>query len=177
MPISNKKVLIVGGGIAGPALAIQLIGQGAEVKIIEARTEAEMQEGLFFGISPNGLNVLADLVDISAIYDEYVPATLRFYNSKGKQIAELDASYQKEAYGISSIQVRRSAITHLLQQKLAESGVSIDYDFRLQSIDYQDGKINVETSKGPLFGYDLLIGADGIHSRCRKLVFPQAPDP
>jgi 2-polyprenyl-6-methoxyphenol hydroxylase-like FAD-dependent oxidoreductase len=177
MLLSDKKILIVGGGIAGPALAIQLIGQGAEVKIIEARTEAEMQEGLFFGISPNGLNILSGLVDISGLYKEYVPGTLRFYNSKGKQIAELDASYQKEAYGISSIQVRRSAITNLLQEKLNGLGVPIEYGCRLQSIEHQGPKINIDTNKGLLAGYDLLIGADGIHSRCRKLVFQQAPNP
>ncbi|GGG94403.1 FAD-dependent oxidoreductase [Pedobacter zeae] len=175
--MDKRKILIVGGGIAGPALAIKLVEQGAQVKIIEARSEAEMNEGLFFGISPNGLNVLSGLVDISPLYEEYVPGTLRFYNSKGQRIAELDASYQKESYGISSIQVRRSAISKLLQEKLISLGVQVEYGCKLMSIDYRETKIEVETSKGRLTGYDLLIGADGIHSRCRRLIFPDAPKP
>ncbi|MBO9728489.1 MAG: FAD-dependent monooxygenase [Chitinophaga sp.] len=175
--MDNRKILIVGGGVAGPALAIQLIEQGAEVKVIEARTEAEMNEGLFFGISPNGLNVLSSLVDITRIYEEYVPGTLHFYNAKGRLIAELDASYQKEAYGISSIQVKRSAINDLLHEKLASLGAPVEYGCKLQAIEYAGTKIEVETSKGRLTGYDLLVGADGIHSLCRRLVFPGAPKP
>ncbi|MBB6235901.1 2-polyprenyl-6-methoxyphenol hydroxylase-like FAD-dependent oxidoreductase [Pedobacter sp. AK013] len=175
--MNEKKILIVGSGIAGPALAIKLIEQGAQVKIIEARSEAEMNEGLFFGISPNGLNILSGLIDISQLYEEYVPGTLRFYNAKGKRIAELDASYQKEAYGVSSIQVKRSAISNLLKEKLISLGVQIEYGCKLMSIEYSGTKIVVETNKGKLTGYDLLIGADGIHSRCRKLVFPDAPKP
>jgi 2-polyprenyl-6-methoxyphenol hydroxylase-like FAD-dependent oxidoreductase len=175
--MDNRKILIVGGGVAGPALAIQLVEQGADVKVIEARSEAEMNEGLFFGISPNGLNILSRLVDIKNIYEEYVPATLHFYNAKGRLIAELDASYQKEAYGISSIQVKRSAINDLLQERLSGLGVQVAYGCKLQSIDYAGSKINVETSKGRLTGYDLLIGADGVHSLCRRLAFPDAPKP
>ncbi|MBO9674780.1 MAG: FAD-dependent monooxygenase [Sphingobacteriaceae bacterium] len=175
--MDERKILIVGSGIAGPALAIKLIEQGAQVKIIEARSEAEMNEGLFFGISPNGLNILSGLVDISKLYEEYVPGTLRFYNAKGQRIAELDASYQKEAYGVSSIQVKRSAISNLLQEKLISLGVQIEYGCKLMSIEYSGTKIDVETNKGKLTGYDLLIGADGIHSRCRRLVFPDAPKP
>lgn len=175
--MDKLKILIAGGGVAGPALAIQLIEQGAEVKVIESRTEAEMNEGLFFGMSPNGLNILSRLVDISRIYEEYVPATLHFFNAKGRQIAELDASYQKEAYGISSIQVRRSAINNLLQEKLASLGAPVEYGCKLQSIAYAGSKIDVMTSKGSLPGYDLLIGADGVHSLCRRLVFPDAPKP
>lgn len=175
--MNNKKVLIVGAGIAGPALAIKLTEQGARVKIIEARTEAEMNEGLFLGISPNGLNVLAGLIDISKIYKEYVPGTLRFYNAKGRKIAESDASYQENAYGIAGIQVKRSAISGLLQEKLTGMGVAVEYGCRLRSIEYAGTKIEAYTDKGKLTDYDLLIAADGVHSQCRKLLFPQAPGP
>lgn len=175
--MNNRKILVVGSGIAGPALAIKLIEQGADVKMIEARSEAEMNEGLFFGVSPNGLNILSDLIDISRLYEEYVPGTLRFYNAKGHRIAELDAGYQKQIYGSNSIQIKRSAITNLLREKLTSLGCQIEYDCKLQSIEYLGTGIDVHTSKGKLADYDLLIGADGIHSRCRRLIFPDAPKP
>lgn len=175
--MNNKKVMIVGAGIAGPALAIELLKKGAWVTIIEARSREEMTEGLFLGISPNGLNVLANLIDISRIYDEYVPGTLRFYNSKAKQIAELDASYQNDAYGIASIQVKRSAISNLLHEMLIELGCFVEYECKLESIEYFGEKINIKTSKENYQGYDYLIGADGIHSKCRKLLFPDSPQP
>jgi 2-polyprenyl-6-methoxyphenol hydroxylase-like FAD-dependent oxidoreductase len=175
--MKGKKVLIAGAGIAGPALAIELIGQGAEVSIIESRKENQLQEGLFIGISPNGLNILQGLVDISTIYDEYCPGTLHFLNAKGKCIASLDTSYQLERYGIESIQVKRSAITRALHDKLKSLGCTITYDCRLESIEEAGEKVRVRTTNGVLGDFDLLIGADGIHSRCREITFPQSPKP
>lgn len=175
--MDNRKILIVGAGIAGPALAIELLKKGAHVKIIEVRAREEMNEGLFLGISPNGMNILSGLVDISRIYDEYVPGTLRFYNANAKQIAELDASYQKEAYGIAGIQVKRSAISNLLHEKLIDLGCPVEYDCKLNSIEYTGTKISIKTSKGIYENYDYVIGADGIHSKCRKLIFPDSPKP
>jgi len=175
--MNNKKVMIVGAGIAGPALAIELLKRGVQVTIIETRSREEMREGLFLGISPNGLNVLADLIDISRIYEEYVPGTLRFYNSKAKQIAELDASYQKDAYGIAGIQIKRSAISNLLQEKLVELGGFIEYECKLESFEDFEGKLNIKTNKKIYKDYDYMIGADGIYSKCRKLLFPDSPPP
>lgn len=175
--MEKKRILIVGSGIAGTALAIKLIEKGVDVKIIEARNKAEMDEGLFLGMSPNGLNILSKLIDISKIYKEYVPGKLRFYNARGLQIAELNTAYQENTYGIASIQVKRSAINSLLQEKLNSLGCPIQYDCRLNTLSYSGSKINAETSKGKLIGYDLIIGADGIHSLCRRLVFPEAPKP
>lgn len=175
--MKGKKVLIAGAGIAGPALAIQLIGQGAEVRIIESRKESQMQEGLFIGISPNGLNVLKGLVDISSLYDEYCPGTLHFLNARGKCIASLGTSYQLNQYGVESIQVKRSAITLLLHNKLRSAGCTMEYDCRLESIVEAGERISVLTSKGELADFDILIGADGIHSKCRALAFPDSPKP
>ncbi|WP_439484347.1 FAD-dependent monooxygenase [Cyclobacterium plantarum] len=173
----GKKVLIVGGGIAGPAIAIKLIHLGAEVKIIEARKKEEMNEGLFMGISPNGLNILKDLINISEIYQEYAPGTLHFKNSKGKKIAALDTAYQLLNFGIRSIQIKRSAISNLLHKKLNQLNHPVLYDCRLYQIDNFDKEIKVSTSQGEFGGFDFLIAADGIHSKCRSLCLPNSPKP
>ncbi|MCF3110269.1 FAD-dependent monooxygenase [Niabella sp. CC-SYL272] len=175
--MKEKKVLIVGAGIAGPALAIALIGQGAEVSIIESRKESQMQEGLFIGISPNGLNVLKELADISRIYEEYCPGSLQFLNAAGTCIAKLDTSYQSERYGIENVQVKRSAIIRLLHDRLNSLGCAITYDCRLDSIEESGKKISIRTTNGVSGDFDFLIGADGIHSRCREIAFPHSPKP
>lgn len=175
--MKSKKVLIAGAGIAGPALAIELISQGADVRIIESRKESQMQEGLFIGISPNGLNILKELVDISKIYEEYCPGNIHFLNATGKRIASLGTAYQLEQYGIESIQVKRSAITRLLHDKLRSLGCAIEYDCRLESIEEAGEKVRVRTTNGVLGDFDLLIGADGIHSKCREIAFPHSPRP
>lgn len=175
--MKGKKILIAGAGIAGPALAIELIGQGAEVSIIESRPESQMQEGLFIGLSPNGLNILKELADISGIYKEYCPGTIHFLNASGKCIASLDTAYQRSPYGIESVQVKRSAITRLLHDRLASLGCTIAYDCRLEVISEVGEKVRIHTTKGVSGDFDLLIGADGIHSKCREIAFPDSPKP
>ncbi|HWV69507.1 NAD(P)/FAD-dependent oxidoreductase [Chitinophaga sp.] len=175
--MKGKKVLIAGAGIAGPALAIALIEQGAGVSIIESRSKSQMEEGLFIGISPNGLNILRELTDITGLYDDYCPGALHFLNARGKCIASLGTAYQKEQYGIESVQVRRSAITRLLHERLASLGGTIQYDCRLEFIDVSGEKVAVRTSNGVLGDFDILIGADGIHSRCRNIAFPRSSKP
>lgn len=175
--MKGKRIIIVGGGIAGSALAIKLIEQGAEIKIIERREKHQLDEGLFMGMSPNGLNILNQLVDISKIYDNYSSGTLHFFNARGKRIACLDTSYQREQYGIESIQIKRSAITRLLHNKLTSLGCSLEYGCQLNSIDITGKKISVNTTMGEISDFDLLIGADGIHSKCRDIVFPNRPKP
>lgn len=175
--MKGKKVLIAGAGIAGPALAIALIEQGAEVSIIESRPKSQMEEGLFIGISPNGLNTLRGLTDITKLYDDYCPGTLHFLNAQGKCIASLDTAYQKEQYGIEAVQVRRSAITRLLHDRLTSLGCTIQYDCRLEYIDVSGEKVTVRTSNGVFNDFDILIGADGIHSRCRGIAFPRSLRP
>lgn len=175
--MKGKKVLIAGAGIAGPALAIALIEQGAEVSIIESRQKSQMEEGLFIGISPNGLNILRGLTDLTKLYEDYCPGTIHFLNAKGKCIASLDTAYQKEQYGAEGVQVRRSAITRLLHDRLTSLGGTVQYDCRLEYIDASGEKVTVRTSSGVLSDFDILIGADGIHSRCRSIAFPLSPKP
>ena len=163
--------------IAGPALAIKLLELDWHVKIIEARKKNEMKEGLFMGISPNGLNILKDLINISDIYQDYAPGTLHFHNSKGKRIAELDTEYQLMDYGIRSVQIKRSTVSQLLHEKLDQLKNPILYDCRLNQIDDSKGKIKVSTSKGEFEGFDFLIAADGIHSKCRNILIPNSPKP
>ena len=56
-----QRVVIVGCGIAGPALGMFLRRIGIEVVLCERRPGTAVDEGLFLGVAPNGMNVLADI--------------------------------------------------------------------------------------------------------------------
>jgi len=175
--MTNKKVLIAGGGIAGPAIALYCHRLGAMVELLEARNADELDEGLFMGISPNGLKVLSDLIDLNELYQEYAPGAIEFYNSKGQLIAELESNYQKPKYGFESIQVKRAAISKLLHQELKRNNIPIYYGTSIVALSEKTGQITPVTNSGNLAPVDLVIGADGIHSRCRRLIFPFANKP
>src|SRR5690242_9779221 len=60
MPIDKNKVIIAGGGIAGPALALFLHRAGIPSEVYEAYPPLERPGG-GFNIAPNGMNVLHEL--------------------------------------------------------------------------------------------------------------------
>ncbi len=175
--MKNKKILIVGSGIAGPALAIQLIKMGFEVDVIESREEKDMEEGLFLGLSPNGINILKGLIEEEKLYQEFAPGAIEFLNAKGKKIAALDTDDQSKKFGTQSIQVKRSLISHLLRKELAKHGVSIRYGCKLKGFE-KDGELIFAKTGGRTLGpFHCVVGADGVHSKTRKLIFPNGPDP
>ena len=52
------KVVVVGGGVAGPALGLALARAGIESVVLERRAEIDPEAGSYFTISPNGLDAL-----------------------------------------------------------------------------------------------------------------------
>ncbi len=56
-----RKALVIGGGIAGPAVAMFLRRAGIEATIYEAHEGPRDYEGLFLNVASNGLRVLQAL--------------------------------------------------------------------------------------------------------------------
>ena len=89
---SVNRVVIVGCGIAGPALGIFLRRIGLEVVICERRPSEAVDEGLFLGVAPNGMNVLAELDLHRAVEAVSVPCRgFEFQNGRGQVIGTIDS--------------------------------------------------------------------------------------
>ena len=56
-----SRALVIGAGVAGPAVAMFLQRAGWEVEIYESDAEPDPFEGLFLNVATNGLAVLAEL--------------------------------------------------------------------------------------------------------------------
>ena len=59
--MKKRKALIIGGGIAGPALALFLKRAGIDAAVYEAKPSPSRYAGLFLNVAPNGLDVLRTL--------------------------------------------------------------------------------------------------------------------
>lgn len=106
----HKRAIIIGAGIAGPAMALQLKRMGVDSIVFEARQE-EMSQGVFLGITPNGLNVLKEMININRLKEECAPGKMVFCNAKNQPTGELDTKHQLEKYGAETIQIKRAKIS------------------------------------------------------------------
>src|SRR5687767_8239138 len=85
-----ERVLIVGGGIAGPALGIALRRAGIDSVVYESSPAPRDNAGAFLNLAPNGLNVLHAL-DLAHLTDRlgFRNDRLVFHNETGRVLADV----------------------------------------------------------------------------------------
>ncbi|MBO9611193.1 MAG: FAD-dependent monooxygenase [Dyadobacter sp.] len=171
------KAIIVGCGIAGPAMALALQKVGVQAVIYEARETADDTQGAFLGISPNGLNILKEYVALDELLTDYTPGKIRFFNARNKSIGVIDNAEQMSRYGSETIQVKRGLLNGALRRAAQQAGIPIEFGKRLVSIGQREVTVTVSFADGSVVEGDLLIGCDGIHSAVRRAIFPEAPGP
>lgn len=163
------KVSIIGAGIAGPALAVFLRKLGHQVTVCEAR---QSEGGAFLTLAPNGMHVLAQLGIREHVEAEGAEMLgMKFQNARGEQVGEIDLRESREKYGASSYTIRRASLQRALLAAATQAGASIQLGKRLTQLEpltFEDGTTD---------SADLVIGCDGIRSRVRTLLFPDAPKP
>ncbi|CAH0147883.1 FAD-dependent urate hydroxylase [Pedobacter sp. Bi27] len=169
----NKKAIIIGAGVAGPILALQLKKIGFNAEIFESRSEDNTKEGAFLGLTPNGLNVLKEFIDLRMLKDDYTPGAMRFFNSKGKQIAELGTAYQKKQYGVETLQLKRANLNKYAQIAAADAGIKIGYDKKFVRYDETNDQVTAYFADGTMATGDIMIGCDGMFSEVRNQLFPE----
>ena len=179
MNAPKRKALIIGCGVAGPAVALFLTRAGLDVEVFEARSAAEEDVGFFLNLAPNGMNVLKTLGIDRRVEQGGFPATgITFFNGTGRQIGALDNSRDGERYGARGLVVKRAELGGALRIEVARQGLPVAFGKKLRDVEVAgEGGVAVRLEDGTVTQGDLLIGCDGIHSRARQLVFPESPKP
>lgn len=173
----TKKAIIIGAGIAGPILAIQLKEIGYSVEIYEARSFDQPREGLFIGLSPNGLNVLSRFIDLERLKQDYTAGSMAFFNQADECIATFGTDYQKAKYGYETLQIKRFDLCQLVLEAAEQKGIPVFFDKKATNIIEKEQGVVVHFSDGLTVEADLLFGADGTFSAVRKAIFPDAIKP
>lgn len=169
----NKKAIIIGAGVAGPILALQLKKIGFDAEIFESRPEDNTKEGAFLGLTPNGLNILKEFIDLRMLKDDYTPGSMKFFNSKGKQVAELGTAYQKQQYGVETLQLKRTNLNKYARIAAADAGIKIGYDKKFVRFDETNDQVTAYFADGTTATGDIMIGCDGMFSEVRNQLFPE----
>jgi 2-polyprenyl-6-methoxyphenol hydroxylase-like FAD-dependent oxidoreductase len=162
------KIMIAGGGIAGLTLAYWLAEQDKEVCIIEKAPELEGDGFLigFRGISVAILKRMGLLDKAMSLAMDSIHHDI--LSSKGQKInRSLYLSYKEHEAG--KLPLNRADL-HALLYDAVKDKVDIRFGSHIQTIE-QGQAVDVLLSNGQQEEADLLIGADGVHSTVRKLVF------
>jgi 2-polyprenyl-6-methoxyphenol hydroxylase-like FAD-dependent oxidoreductase len=169
MSKKKRKALIIGSGIAGPAVALFLKRAGIESEIFEARQAAE---GYSLSLSCNGVAVLKMLsLDGQAFAEGSSVSEWSMWNGRGKYLG--GGSFT--AGGIKSVFIKRAPLGIILASEAERQGIAIHTGKKLQDIDETStGGVVASFQDGTTACGDFLIGADGVHSRARQFVDPTA---
>jgi FAD-dependent urate hydroxylase len=164
----RRRVLIVGGGIAGLALAPMLARTGVAVDVIE-REPAWRHAGTGVYLPGNAARALRALGLEAQVASRGVEiARQRFCDHRGRLLCEVDVAELWAAVG-PCLALHRAELHALLRE--AAGDVPIRTGLALERLAQRDGIVAVEFSDGTNGEYDLVVGADGIHSAVRRLTF------
>jgi FAD-dependent urate hydroxylase len=165
----SGQVLIIGAGIAGPALAIALRRAGYDAVIYEAMPEPRDDAGAFLNLAPNGLKALEALGLAGALEEVgFLNDRLIFRNESGRTLADV---------AVGGITMRRGELSRILREEAMAAGAEVHFGKRLLTVEEWGGGVAARFSDGETMLGKALVGADGIHSRVRNSFFPEAPKP
>lgn len=164
--LDGRKVTVLGAGIAGLAVARAMALRGAEVTVLEQAPEiGEVGAGL--QISPNGARVIEAL----GLGDALAGASMRAVavdmidGETGGQVVRLDLLRDRPDQTFRF--VHRADLIDCLATGARAAGVTIRLLQKVEAVTLGPHPPRVTTAQGAEVEADLLIGADGLHSKLR----------
>jgi 2-polyprenyl-6-methoxyphenol hydroxylase-like FAD-dependent oxidoreductase len=125
-------------------------------------------------LSPNALKILDSL----GVYARVRPRGYEFANlvfrSDDDQPVDTFEFGSKDSYGYKALRVYRFELINVLLDMLREAGVKVEYGKKFVRVvgENQRGSVEWEFADGSIGRARVLVGADGIHSRVRKHLYP-----
>ena len=174
---TGKTALVIGCGIGGPVVAMALKKVGIDATVFEAHDGSAEFVGSFLNTASNGLDALKTIDACDDVVAHGFPTPrMVMWSDSGKRLGEV-ANGLRLPDGTVSITVERGHLHGALRSEAVQRGIRIESGKKLVSAESSDGGVTALFADGTEARGDLLIGADGIHSRTRHLVDPAAPPP
>ncbi|MGO4003501.1 MULTISPECIES: FAD-dependent oxidoreductase [Pseudomonas] len=166
-----SKVLIVGGGIGGLCAAIALRRKGIEVDLVELKSEWTVYG---VGIIQQS-NVVREMAKLGVL-DGYLDAAYAFedvaiYGPAGQQLARIPGQRLAGPEYPANVGISRLALHNVLCETTLQLGAQVRLGLSVETLDERGDKVDVLFTDGSRAEYDLVVGADGLFSKVRGLIF------
>lgn len=167
-------VLISGASVAGPALAWWLTQQGHSVTLVE-RTPGLRPGGQAIDIRGVALEVVSRMGLLPAVEEKRTRMKgASALDRDGKEVWRTDErSFTAGRFDSGDIEILRDDLVPILYEATRATSEYI-FDNTVTGIQQSDDSVTVEFESGASRRFDLVVGADGIYSKTRGLVFGPA---
>ncbi len=172
MSTNNTNILISGASIAGPTLAYWLKRYGFNPTVIERAPH--LREGGYPVDVRNEAVQVAKLMGIwSRLQQEKTNfGEISFVNERNQRISRVNVQAVRKAFDLDRfwVEIMRGDLAKTLYERTSDE---VEYCFgdSIQALKQDDEGVDVTFERGGSRRFDLLVGADGLHSIVRTLVF------
>jgi 2-polyprenyl-6-methoxyphenol hydroxylase-like FAD-dependent oxidoreductase len=167
---AERKVLISGASIAGPALAYWLHRSGFVVTVVE-KAGAVRDGGYPIDVRGTALEVVRRMGILPQLQDAHIDSRrCTFLNADGSEVASLTPRAVAGGVEGQDLEVRRGELAAILYTMVRDD-VEFLFDDCIDTLDQSGQGVDVTFHSGQRRTFDLVVGADGMHSHTRESLF------
>lgn len=172
-----KHAIIVGGGIGGMTLAVAFQRQGVAVHVVE-KGRPEDQLGTGINLQHNALVALMQAGVLGDCLGEgFAWSTVTNRDATGNLLNRIQLPWPEVPGVPGAMGIMRTTFAEILARHALAAGVRISYQTTVARLDQHDDTVEVQLSDGRIERADLLVGADGVYSQIRGMVFGEQYKP
>ncbi|OAH12779.1 FAD-dependent monooxygenase [Streptomyces jeddahensis] len=164
------KVLISGASIAGPALAFWLNRYGYAVTVVE-KAGTLRSGGYPIDVRGTALDVVEKMGILPQLRDAHIDLRrLTFLDGDGSEVTSLHPHAVTGGVAGRDLEIRRGDLTDALYMAVRDD-VEFLFNDSIDTLDQSDHGVDVTFRGGGSRTFDMVFGADGMHSRTREMLF------
>ncbi|MDG5805691.1 FAD-dependent oxidoreductase [Streptomyces ossamyceticus] len=169
-PTPPRHVLVSGAGVAGLALAYWLNRRGLRVTLVE-KAATPRRGGYPVDVRGTAVEVVRRMGVLPRLRDAHVDLRrLTFLDGDGSEVASVDPHTVTGGVAGRDLEVPRGDLTDVLHTAVRDD-VEFLYGDSIDTLVQTGDGVDVTFRRGGGRTFDLVFGADGLHSRTRALLF------
>lgn len=163
-----RTVLICGAGVAGPTLGYWLARAGFRPTLVE-RAASQRSSGSPVDVRGPALPVVEEMGVVDDLRAAATHATgIRFVDSTGRLSRRMSMPASRSTAGTREIEIPRADLARILCAAVRDDAEFV-YDDSVTRLDQDPAGVDVCFERGPARRFDIVVGADGLHSTTRRL--------